>query len=145
MENHYSLDDNLFEKQFEDLSLIPTLFNHEAHLRLAWIHIKKFGVDKAEENLCEQIKAFATFHGDNDKYNLTVTVAAVRAVYHFLLKSKSDDFQNFISEFPKLKDNFKLLIEGHYSIDIFNSELAKKEFIKPDLSPFDDINLPKDN
>jgi len=140
MEKHFDLTDPEFEKQFADGSLDPTLFSHEAHLRLAWIHITGYGIEAAIENICSQIQTFATSHGDKDKFNVTVTVAAVRAVYHFVLKSESENFRNFILEFPRLKNTFKKLLDSHYSLDIFKSEVAKKEYLQPDLLPFDEIN-----
>ncbi len=137
MEKHYELSDLDFEIQFADASLDPVLFSHEAHLRLAWIHITKYGIDKAIDNICSQIRTFATFHGDNDKYNETVIIAAVRAVYHFVLKSESGYFKDFILQFPRLKNKFGELLDSHYSLDIFKSELAKKKYMHPDLLPFD--------
>lgn len=145
MEKHFDLTDHEFETQFADRSLEPSLFTHEAHLRLAWIHINRYGVEAAIDNICQQINAFATAHGDHDKFHKTVTVAAVRAVYHFILKSESGDFADFIAEHPRLKSSFKQLIDAHYGIDIFKSEQARKEFIEPDLLPFDQIPSDKDH
>ena len=139
MEKHLDLSDLEFEKQFSDRSIQPELFTHEAHLRLAWIHISKYGIKKALDNVSMQIQAFANFHGGGAKYNQTVTLAAIRAVYHFVLKSKSDNFPDFIQEFPRLKHNLKELLNTHYQIDIFNSERAKQEYLEPDLVPFDKI------
>ncbi len=139
MEKHYQLSDEAFEKQFEDLSLEPSLFTHEAHLRLAWIHIRKHGVRNAIDNITKQIKAFATYHGDADKYNETVTVAAVRTVYHFILKSSTHTFSEFIKENPRLKFDFKHLLDSHYSFDLFESSTAKTSFLEPDLVPYDVI------
>jgi hypothetical protein len=51
MNSHFELSDELFEEQFQNCQLNPALFNHEAHLRLAWIHITKYGIDKAIENI----------------------------------------------------------------------------------------------
>lgn len=143
MERHYGLTDPEFERQFADGSLDPILFSHEAHLRLAWIHIKQYGPEKAIDNICRQINAFATSHGDKDKFNVTVTVAAVKAVYHFYLKAKSVDFQGFIQEFPRLKHKFRELIDTHYSTNIFTSEQAKREYLEPDREPFDDLDFTK--
>jgi hypothetical protein len=36
-----------------------------------------------------------------------------------------------------LKYNFKDLMAAHYRTDIFNSPEAKREFIQPELLPFD--------
>lgn len=135
--NHFQHTDEQFEQQFENCKLSPELFSHEAHLRLAWIHITKYGIDDALENIQIQLKTYVKHLSAEDKYNKTVTIAAVKAVYHFVLKSKSDNFKNFIVEFPRLKNNFKGLMDSHYGVDIFNSEEAKKEYIRPDILPFD--------
>lgn len=137
MESHFDLSDDQFETQFQTLTFEPTHFSHEAHLRLAWIHIRKYGVDRAAENIAEQILAFANSLNENPIYNKTLTIAAVRAVNHFYLKSLSDNFRGFMLEFPQLKEGFKQLIASHYSMDIFNMPAAKSVFIQPDLIPFD--------
>ena len=137
MEKHFELSDSEFEKQFQNNSLTPTLFSHEAHIRLAWIHINKYGVEIANQNICDQIQKFATSHGDSDKFNKTVTVAAVKAVNHFVQKSTSSNFSDFIKEFPRLKYNFKDLLDQHYGFDIFNSKKAKQIYLEPDLLLFE--------
>jgi hypothetical protein len=110
MEKHCNLTNSDFEKQFGNATLEPAVFSHEAHLRLAWIHIKKYGVEKAIENICTQIQSFAAAQGDHDKYNVTVTIAAVRVIYHFMLKSASSNFRDFILEFPRIKSHFRALL-----------------------------------
>ncbi len=136
MEEHYKLNDSTFEQQFQDCTLAPALFTHEAHLRLAWIHIHNYGIDNAIENMNGQIKKYAESLGAGSKFNRTVTEAAVKAVNHFMLKSTSSTFEEFIKEFPQLKSRFKELLDSHYSIDIFSSKEAKQDFIEPDISPF---------
>ncbi|PRX57282.1 hypothetical protein [Flagellimonas meridianipacifica] len=126
-----------FEKQFEAGILPPELFTHEAHIRLAWIHITQYGIDKAISNIVNQIQGYTTKLGVPDKFNKTLTIAAVRAVYHFMLKSNCSDFQSFIIENPRLKFNFKDLMASHYGFDIYTSLEAKKNFLEPDLLPFD--------
>ena len=137
MEKHFNLTDTEFERQFEHCELDPSIFSHEAHLRLAWIHITRYGIEKALENIQLQLQQYVRHLGAEDKYNTTLTVAAIKAVYHFILKSKSDTFEELITEFPRLKNNFRELMGCHYAIDIFNSEKAKRKFLEPDLLPFD--------
>lgn len=136
MPNHLDLTDNQFEFAFQTQTLDPKLFSHEAHLRLAWIHVKKYGVEQAIENINMQLLQFVDHVGARDKFNKTVTVAAIRAANHFINKSKSESFTDFIQEFPRLKYNFKELLAFHYGHDIFNSEKAKHEYVEPDLLPF---------
>lgn len=135
-EEHLQLPDSDFISQFEDCSLDPSLFTHEAHLRLAWIYIMKHGPEKAEEYISAQIQRFDSVHGDGKKYHKTLTIASIKVVDHFIQKSQSDNFSDFINEFLRLKTNFKDLLDYHYGIDIYNSPVAKEEYIKPDLDPF---------
>ncbi|WP_299439979.1 hypothetical protein [uncultured Aquimarina sp.] len=136
MKTHLDLNDSEFEKQFRTGNLDPSLFNHEAHLRLAWIHINIYGLETACDTISNQILSYVNRLGATDKFNKTLTIAAIKIVYHFLQKSKSDTFQDFITEFPRLKSNFKKLLDAHYGFDIFNSEEAKTQYLEPDLLPF---------
>lgn len=136
MQNHFRLSDAEFISQFIRCELNPADFSHEAHLRLAWINVNEYGIQKGEMEIQDQLKAFVDFVGAKDKYNKTVTIAAIKLVHHFMLKSSSDNFKDFIAEFPRLKSSFKELLDSHYSFDIFNSDLAKKEYLEPDLHPF---------
>ena len=136
MLSHLELSDEEFENQFENCSLSPEIFNHEAHLRLAWIHVKKYGCKQAVRNVSNQLITFTNSLGATNKFNMTLTVAAVNAVYHFFKQSNAENFPRFIAEFPRLKFNFKELMAAHYKVDIFNSETARKKFVEPDLLPF---------
>jgi hypothetical protein len=137
MEHHTELNDKAFSSQFELGTLDPKLFTHEAHLRLAWIHIRESGLEKAIEIINQQLIDFVNALGVSEKYNQTVTTAAIRAVYHFMLKSQTHSFQEFILENPRLKTHFKDLLFSHYKTDIFNSEKTKREYLEPELLPFD--------
>jgi len=137
MTSHFELSDAEFERQFRNCSLDPSLFTHEAHLRLAWIYIRQYGVDKAIEQLCDGIRRFAESIGAHTKFNTTVTVASVRAVNHFILRSGTNNFSDFIVENDVLTNDFRRLISSHYKTDIFKSERARAEFIQPELLPFD--------
>ncbi|MCK8522212.1 hypothetical protein M0D21_11565 [Aquimarina sp. D1M17] len=135
IQHHFELSDSDFEAQFANCTLDAKLFTHEAHIRLAWILIQKHGIRLAEEKIQEQIKDFVKSVGALDKYNTTLTIAAIRIVNCFMQKSNSESFKDFIVDFPKLKTDFKSLIKSHYSIDVFTSDKAKKEFLAPDLLP----------
>jgi len=112
------------------------MFTHEAHLRLAWLHIQQYGADKACRTVADLIKNFAFALGAKAKFNMTVTVAAVKTVHHFMQKSTSEYFEEFIAEFPKLRDNFNELLAKHYSRDIHSMAIAKHVYVEPDKLPF---------
>ena len=136
LKDHHQYSDEEFEKLFETFKLKPGLFSHEAHLRLAYIHIQKYGRRQAELNMCEQIKGYAESLGGGDKFNKTVTIAAVKAVDHFMRKASSDNFKDLIKEFPRLLTNFRDLLGQHYGFNVFADKRAKREYVEPDLLPF---------
>ena len=103
MTSHLQLSDAEFEEQFRRATLDPIVFNHEAHLRLAWIHIRKYGLDTAIDNICTQLTAYVGKLGASEKFNKTLTVAAIKAVHHFINRSDREDFLHFIQQDPRLK------------------------------------------
>lgn len=137
MEKHFELSNTEFVQQFIDCKLDPHLFTHEAHLRLAWINVQQNGKEKAETIIQSQLQNFVASVGAKNKYNATLTVAATKAVAHFMARSTTDNFRDFILEYPQLKYNFKELMQAHYSFDLFESVEAKAAYITPDLIPFE--------
>jgi hypothetical protein len=136
MEKHSAYTDIEFTTLFKNCELPPSEFTHEAHLRLAWIYITWKGLEEAEEIIIQQLRSFVNHVGAAGKFNKTLTIASVRMVNHYISKSTSANFSEFITQFPELKLNFKGLIQRHYGFDIFSNEKAKSDFLEPDLLPF---------
>lgn len=137
MTNHQDLSDIEFLELLSKCGLPPGLFSHEAHLRLAWILIKQNGLQQAEIRIQQLLKNYVAALGAPEKYNTTLTLAAMKAVHHFMKKSSSVTFNELLEEFPRLKFNFKALMATHYGFDIYTSEQAKTTYLEPDLIPFD--------
>lgn len=135
MKDHWKLSDTEFEEEFKSTNL-SFLFNHEAHLRLAWIHLRKKSLEEAIQIIDKQLQAYVQKVAAKDKYNKTLTIAAIKVTHHFYCKSDSESFQDFIDRFPRLLTNFKELIAAHYHLDIYNSIVAKHKYIEPDRRPF---------
>lgn len=110
MPDHFIYIDAEFEQLFASGKMPPELFTHEAHLRLAWIHIRKYGTAKAIENISVQLQDFVRALGARDKYNATLTIAAIKIVKHFMEKKELPGFSEFIKEYPQLKTGFRELI-----------------------------------
>jgi len=128
------MNDQDFLLQFRNCTLPPELFDHKAHLRLAWLQIKQYGIEQALENCCEHISGFASFQGDDQKFNKTITTAAVYAVHYFM--NEEITYEEFISNNPRLLSDLKALINSHYSYDVFDVAKARDVFIEPDVQPF---------
>lgn len=138
MEQHLLLSDEDLLEKLSKGTLDRSVFTHQAHLRVSYIYLKRYGVLGAIINVQEQIKKYISFLGLEDKYHTTLTVAAIHVVHAFMAKSTSDNFTDFMAEFPELQNNFKGLIEQHYGFDIFKSAEARTTFIAPDLQSFEE-------
>ena len=128
--SHFDFSDADFLNDFSNCTFPPTLFTHEAHLRLAWILLKKFDAEKAGEKLCELIQRFDQKFGDGTKYHCTITMAAAQIVNHFMDK-KNETFHDFIHANPRLMTHFKDLILAHYTDDVFTNQDAAKAYHSP--------------
>ena len=137
MSSHQNLTDHALEAAFAACTLPPALFDHEAHLRLAWIHIRHYGLEQAISNLQEQIQRYARSLGAAEKYHSTLTIAAIRAVAHFMNRSDAASFAALLLAFPRLKTDFRILISSHYSDALIRSAAAREQWVAPDLLAFD--------
>ena len=87
--------------------------------------------------MCTQIYDFAIKYGATMKFNATVTYASLQIMYHYINKGESDNFPDFMKEYPYLLKDFKGEIQKHYSWDVFRSLEAKANIHEPDLTPFE--------
>ena len=137
MEKHYRFTDEVYEQKFRECKFPPLYFSHEAHLRLAYIHLKKYGLEQSIKNMCTQISDFAIKYGATMKFNATVTYASLQIMYHYMNKGRSDNFPDLMKEYPYLLEDFKGEIQKYYSWDVFRSLEAKANIHEPDLKPFE--------
>jgi hypothetical protein len=131
-----TLDDEAFLTAFRNATLPSKAFNHEAHLRLAWLHLQRSPVKKAIRDVQEQIQRYALSLGATDKYHCTLTVASMKLVQE---RSGGTEigFEEFRNRHPELLTEFKGLLLRHYSEARLFSPEARMHYLEPDLLPFD--------
>lgn len=127
-EKHHLLTNDEFEEKFENCKLPACYFTHEAHLRLAYIHIKKYGVKQAIKNISKQLIDFENKYGDGTKFNQRLTIASAKVVELFINKTSAVDFKGMLHEFPQLRSDFCELLREHYKLDFFKKE-KEEEYI----------------
>jgi hypothetical protein len=109
-DSHRNLTDEQFEQAFADSSLPPEFFDHGAHLRLGFIHLKKYDKEQAINNVCEQILRFDETHGKGDKYDYQLTIAAMLVIDDAIVSAGSRDFDELLGKRPDLLTDFGRLI-----------------------------------
>jgi hypothetical protein len=119
--HHLEYSDEEFEVLFKNRKLPPHLFSHDAHLRLAWIHIRKYGFKKAVNHICDQISAFDQTFGDGQKFNRTLTIQSMNIINERVKRSLKTDYAGFIAENRDLVTGFDKLVQDNSDSRTSNS------------------------
>ena len=106
--SHLDWSDEAFLHDFGACSFPAELFDHEAHLRLAWLHLQQVTIDQAIILVTQQLKKYVQHLGAAEKYHATVTVAGVELVHHFLKKGTTSSFEEYLLKYPMVKTAFKM-------------------------------------
>ena len=124
-------------EQFENSSLNPILFTHEIQLRISWIYIQKYDVEKATDTFSKFKEHYYINVLKSNKFNLPLTKAYVEILHYFMEKSSVTDFDKLLREFPRLKFNFKKLVKTHYGYDILKEHRTEDpQPVRPILFTF---------
>ncbi len=126
------MDDKTFLQAFEDSTLAPHLFPHRAHIRMAWLYLREFGWDAGVIKISEGIQRFAAAQGATRKYHTTITLFWAHIVQHMITDAPEvNQFEDFLNRYPQILE--PSLISRHYSDALLRSELARHEWVDPDL------------
>jgi hypothetical protein len=134
MEKHrISAEDRSFREEFEGCRLTPAVFDHHAHVRLAYTYLVENDPQAATALMRSALLAFLRHHGiDAAKYHETLTRAWILAVRHFMESSPpSASADAFIANDPRILDS-KIMLT-HYSAGLLFSPQAREGFVEPDL------------
>ncbi len=129
-----SVEDRNFLLAFEACTVAPAQFNHEAHVRLAYVYLAEGDVDSAVQKMRDALLSFLEHNNvPRSKFHETLTRAWVLAVRHFMGRSTSTSAADFIAKNPQLLDS-KIMLT-HYSASVLFSPDARATFVEPDLDP----------
>ena len=132
--HHLAAEDHAFSAAFESFRIAPAQFNHEAHVRMAYIYLAQFDVEAAVQRMRGALQAYLQ-HNEipPSKFHETLTRAWILAVRHFMDKGSSTSAADFIARNPELLDSRIMLT--HYSARVLFSADARASYVEPDLEP----------
>lgn len=132
------MSDSLLLEQIENCTLPTSEFNHETMLKLAWILINKYGVEKAVVKNIELKENYFINALNSDKFNKTLSRAYVEIMHYFMQQSaQPQNFDRILMAFPRLKYNFKNLVKTHYGYNILKEHRKEEpKGMKPILFTF---------
>ena len=128
------MNDQEFLEGFEECSIPPEQWSHEAYLRMAWLYLTRHPLDQALEKICSGIRRYnMAVAGSTDQYHHTVTVAFSRLVAARL--TSAGDYAAFKAAKPDLYASHPPALARFYSEEHLFSDQAKREWQDPDLAP----------
>ena len=133
------LSDDEFVAQVEACSYPIEKFKHLDHVRLAWIYLQRHSYQEAESRMQASIARFASHHGAERKYHVTITVAWMRLLSAAAQPTPAhltphSTFPQFVAAHPWIADKNALSV--YYSERTLSSDDARQTWIPPDLRPF---------
>jgi hypothetical protein len=138
------MNDDEFLAAFEARALEE--FHHRDHIKVAYLYLRRYPLDEAIAKVRAGLQALAAAWGapvdDLERgYHETMTQAWVRLVHVALSECGAAECADaFCDRQPNLMQ--KTHLRSFYSRERLISWEAKREFVEPDLSPFDSRNGP---
>lgn len=134
-------DEELLEA-FLSRTLTHDHWTHCAHVRVAYLHLMRYGFRDSLSLLRSRIKRLNAAHGVVDAidhgYHETITRAFLLLIAAAARDDKSRSSQQFYDHHPELQDKRVLL--KYYSRDRIMSAEAKAQLIEPDLTALPDVH-----
>ncbi|OIM97939.1 hypothetical protein BFR57_09425 [Idiomarina sp. MD25a] len=109
--------------------------DHNWHLRLAWIHLKRAPWPIALAEVVSTLRANQHIMSLNERYHHTITVATLRIMSQRLKEQSNSDFADFERQNADLVANLAGVLAEHYKPETLDSPAARRTFVSPDKKP----------
>lgn len=130
-----ALPDDAFLAAFLDSSLAPAHFNHQGHLRAAWLLLQRRPLEQAVAETCDGIARLAARLGAPDKYHRTLSEALVRLMAAGGGADPARDWEDFLAANAALVRDARGVVAQYYQPETLDSAEARQRFLPPDRQP----------
>ena len=118
---------------FESGEIDADLFDHEAHVFVAWLFVTRFELAEAVSRFEGSLRRLTQKLGVPNKYHATITW-----FFMLLIAERSRDNEGwpaFRARNPDLILDSKNTLDRYYSQARLNSDTARNQFVLPDRVP----------
>ncbi len=131
-----ALSDDQFQQAFEQVEMDVKAFNHEQHVRLAWLYLKQFDLQEAFRRYKTALIKFATAWGYPGLYHETITWYYLNLINQAMQKPDCpNEWPIFRDQNPTLLAKSPPVIFNYYSKDLIASKKARATIVEPDIRP----------
>lgn len=131
-------EDAAFLAAFESCTLPRPDWTHAAHLRMAYLYLRRDDTPDADAwlpTVRQRIRAYNESLGNSTGYHDTVTAAFLRLVADRLRRTPSPTFAGFRQANPDLFAARPGGLSTHYTPEVLRSPEARARFIEPNIAP----------
>lgn len=121
------MDDNQFEREVRSGQFPLAQFNHRAHLRLAFILLRRARFLEACIAMRETLQTLALRAGKPGLYHETMTIAFMSIVAERIADGDAATFDELLARNPDLSD--RALLQRYYPPEILASARARQQFV----------------
>lgn len=132
------LADDAFIHAIESHQLPPAAFDHQAHLRYAWLLTRQAPLLAAATRVSRGIQRFASYHGAAQKYHHSLTLACVALVAQ---RAATASFAQFLQHNPDLNTALTQVLAQYYHAQTLASDEARYSWRAPDLQALEGAEL----
>ena len=95
-----TIDDDQLLAGFEDLSLEAARFDHVAHVRVAWLYLRRS--PDGGDRFAADLRRYAAHHGAPDKYSREITERYLALIRDRIARAPDADWAAFAAANPDL-------------------------------------------
>jgi len=117
-------------QSFEACTIDASLFDHTAHIRVAYEMLNQYDFLKASYKYAEGIYNLAKRVGAPTKFNATITLSFLSLIAERMEVTPHINFEDFLEQHPDLTS--KHILNKWYSSERLQSDLARSVFLMPD-------------
>ncbi len=126
------MNDQEFQAAFEDTSLDPKLFDHEAHIRMGWIYATKYPLAEAIARFAGALRAYTRALGAQGKYHETITWFYMLLIAERQARTTAATFDAFLAKNRDLVASPSILTR-YYRPETLAAEQARQHYVLPDV------------
>ena len=122
-------------EEFEALEVDPAVFNHEAHLYVAWSYLQKLDLLASIDRYRSVLRRLTNKLGVPGKYHETMAWFYMIGVSERATGAAATDWETFKNANSDLFAREPAIVRRFYSEDRLMSDRARQTFVLPDLTP----------
>lgn len=122
-------------EEFEAGTIDPDLFDHEAHVYVAWSYVQDYELKDAIVRFCSALRQLTIRLGIESKYHETITWFFIILIAERMSTRRSDDWHSFKCQNPDIFATGPSIVGRYYSRERLDSDLARRQFLLPDRLP----------